>query len=264
MITKIISGGQTGADRAALDVAIEEGIAHGGWIPKGRKTESGPLPEKYQLKEMPTEEYPKRTEQNVIDSDGTLIISHGELTGGSDYTRKMAVKHNKPWLHISLNKVNAFKAAENIGTWIAEHGIKVLNVAGPRASKDHRIYEAVRKVLATAIQLDSIRSNMPDLERLHPHLPRTVDEAVDFLMSKLPLKDKTMLAKMVEDELTYLHTTLGQYVRNRFGLWSENKSLMQSCRLRSGRDLSEDECSAFIVRELWVKLQASHRLRAVK
>ena len=74
MITKIVSGGQTGADRAALDVAIEEGILHGGWIPKGRKTETGPLPEKYQLKEMPTEEYPKRTEQNVIDSDGTLII----------------------------------------------------------------------------------------------------------------------------------------------------------------------------------------------
>ena len=82
MITKIITGGQTSADRAALDVAMEEGIHHGGWIPKGRNTEPGPLPERYQLTEMATDEYPKRTEQNVIDSDGTLIISHGELTGG--------------------------------------------------------------------------------------------------------------------------------------------------------------------------------------
>jgi hypothetical protein len=111
MITKIVSGGQTGANQAALDVAIEEGIPHGGWIPKGRKTEADPLPEKYQLKEMDTYSYPERTEKNVIDSDGTLIISHGELTGGSGYTRKRAKEDGKPWLHISLNKVNAFKAA---------------------------------------------------------------------------------------------------------------------------------------------------------
>ena len=77
MIKMIISGGQTGADRAALDVAIEHNFPHGGWIPKGRLTEDGPLPEKYLLKEMPTDSYPRRTEQNVIDSDGTLIISRG-------------------------------------------------------------------------------------------------------------------------------------------------------------------------------------------
>ena len=88
MITKIISGGQTGADQAVLDVAIELGIPHGGWIPKGRKTERGPLPAKYQLQEMSTAEYPKRTERNVQDSDGTLIISHGELSGGSEFTRQ--------------------------------------------------------------------------------------------------------------------------------------------------------------------------------
>ena len=77
MIKRIISGGQTGADQAALDIAIEFGILHGGWIPKGKKTEDGVLPDKYKLKEMPTASYPKRTEQNVLDSDGTLILSHG-------------------------------------------------------------------------------------------------------------------------------------------------------------------------------------------
>jgi predicted Rossmann-fold nucleotide-binding protein len=80
MISKIISGGQTGVDQAALDVAIALGIPHGGWIPKGRKTENGALPDKYRLKEMSTSSYAKRTEQNVIDSEGTLIISLGPLT----------------------------------------------------------------------------------------------------------------------------------------------------------------------------------------
>jgi hypothetical protein len=139
VLDKIISGGQTGADRAALDVAIELGIAHGGWIPKGRKTESGRLPSRYQLKEMPTDSYPKRTEQNVLDSDGTLIISHGELTGGSEYTRQMAEKHGKPWMHIDANKTSVEAAVQVIRAWISGSGIKILNVAGPRASEDSKI-----------------------------------------------------------------------------------------------------------------------------
>ena len=264
LISKIISGGQTGADRAALDVAIELGIPHGGWIPKGRKTEAGPLPEKYQLREMPTEIHPGRTEKNVLDSDGTLILSHGRLTGGSAVTDRLAAKYGRPFLHIDLNKVNAFRAAETITDWITEHGISILNVAGPRASKDPQIYDSVKRVLITVLNLDHIRSDMPDPERIHPHLPRTVDEAVEYLMSDLDLKDKTKIAKMAEDELIYLHATLGQYVRNRFGLWAENKSLMQSCGLMSGQNLDEDECSAFIVKELWSKLRTSHKLRAVK
>ena len=104
MVKKIISGGQTGADRAALDFAIKHNIPHGGWIPKGRRAEDGPLPERYQLKEMPTDSYPKSTEQNVIDSDGTVIISHGALTGGSANTAAMARKHGRPWLHLIWRK----------------------------------------------------------------------------------------------------------------------------------------------------------------
>ena len=84
MIVKIISGGQSGVDRAALDAAIRLGIPHGGWVPKGRLAEDGPLPETYSLRETPTAVYAERTEKNVVDSDGTLIISRGELTGGSD------------------------------------------------------------------------------------------------------------------------------------------------------------------------------------
>jgi len=147
MVTKIISGGQTGADRAALDVAIKLGISHGGWIPKGRLTENGKLDDKYRLKEMDTANHNKRTEQNVIDSDGTLILSHGKLTGGSDYTRDMVLRHGRPWLHIDLNKTRSSQAARQIRSWIAEHEIKVLNVAGPRASKDLAIYLSTTDIL---------------------------------------------------------------------------------------------------------------------
>jgi hypothetical protein len=143
----IVSGGQTGADRAALDLAIELGIPHGGWVPKGRKTEEGPLPAKYRLEEMPTGSYPKRTEQNVMDSDGTLIISHGELKEGSEYTRKMAVKHGKPWIHIDADEQSIEAAVEMIRTWLSGNDVERLNVAGPPASKDPQIYEATKRIL---------------------------------------------------------------------------------------------------------------------
>jgi len=156
MVKKIISGGQTGADQAALDVAIQLGISHGGWIPKGRLTENGMLDDKYHLKEMETANYNKRTEQSVIDSDGTLIISHGKLTGGSEYTRDMVLGHGHPWLHIDLNKTESFQAAKQIKSWLAEHEIEVLNVAGPRASKDPDIYQATVHILKTVFYRDDL------------------------------------------------------------------------------------------------------------
>ena len=141
MLKKIISGGQTGADRAALDAAIELGIPHGGWIPKGRRTEEGPLPDKYELKEMATPSYEERTEQNVIDADGTLIVSHGQLTDGSAFTDEMAKKHDRPCLHIDLDVIRGISAAQKIKSWILQNGVKTLNVAGPRASKDPEIHD---------------------------------------------------------------------------------------------------------------------------
>lgn len=147
MIAKIISGGQTGADRAALDFAIRHKIPHGGWIPKGRRTEAGPLPAHYQLREMPSGEYPARTEKNVLDSDGTLIISRGRLTGGSALTQSLAGKYRKPCLHISLDQGGLSEAARQIRAWLQESNIRTLNVAGPRASEDDRIYEATLELL---------------------------------------------------------------------------------------------------------------------
>ncbi|MFH1081666.1 MAG: putative molybdenum carrier protein [Pseudomonadota bacterium] len=147
MIQKIISGGQTGADRAALDFAIKHDIPHGGWLPKGRKTENGTLPEKYQLQEMPTPDYSKRTEKNVLDSDGTLIVAHGFLTGGSALTEFLAEEHKKPYLHIDLGLLTVQEAAQNVNKWLQSHELRVLNVAGPRGRKDPKIYQATMNLL---------------------------------------------------------------------------------------------------------------------
>ncbi len=274
MITKIISGGQTGADQAALDVAIKLGIPHGGWIPKGRITEARTLDDRYNLKEMETSNYNKRTKQNVVDSDGTLIISHGKLTGGSDYTREMALFHNRPWLHIDLNKTNSFRAAGKIKSWIAENDIEVLNVAGSRASKDPLIYQATADILETVFYLDLIDDTIPDSFTVTPrrraemkkeNLPQTVGEAADKLLSKLSLRDKTMIANIPEDNLIDLYKSLQDNIQNEVRFWLNNESLLESCRSLSGdKNLSEHRASLTIIKTLWDKLQKTNILRIVR
>lgn len=132
MIKKIISGGQTGVDRAALDVALELGIPSGGWCPKGRKAEDGPIDPRYPLKETNSSEYGERTEKNVKDSDGTLILTWGDPTGGTAFTIQMAEKHKKPYLVIDLSKN---MDPPDVAYWIKAQGLALLNVAGPRESK---------------------------------------------------------------------------------------------------------------------------------
>jgi hypothetical protein len=151
MVKKIVSGGQTGADRAALDFAIKQNIPHGGWVPKYRAAEDGKIPDVYQLQEMATYSYSRRTEQNVIDSDGTVIISHGRLTGGSAFAAKMAKKHGRPELHLNMEKLAVDKAGRRLQQWIDDNNISVLNVAGPRQSSDQAIYAVTMKVLEAVI-----------------------------------------------------------------------------------------------------------------
>ena len=157
-LKKIISGGQTGADQAALDAAIEYNFPYGGWIPKGRLTENGPLQETYRLQEMSTTDYRKRTLQNVLDSDGTVIISKGKLTGGSKLTREYANNHKKPNLHIDLYKTDPFHAISVLYASILIHKIQVLNVAGARASKDPDIYKDVKFIIQGVLVLTAVEA----------------------------------------------------------------------------------------------------------
>jgi hypothetical protein len=142
-IEKIVSGGQTGADRAALDFAIWHNIPHCGWCPKGRLAEDGVIDRRYQLQETSTKNYPERTEKNVQQSDGTAIFTISDkLTGGSKKTAQYAAKHGKPWIHLHS------RACHNkplmLLNFVSENSIKVLNVAGSRASKESSIYQVVK------------------------------------------------------------------------------------------------------------------------
>ncbi len=143
----IISGGQTGADQAALDAAIFLRFPHGGWINRGRKTEAGPLPNKYLLKEIESSRYRDRTKKNILTSDGTLIFSFGPLTGGSALTEALAIRHDRPCLRLDLDLITATQAATALLAWLREHNIRILNVAGPRASNEPRIHGAVYSIL---------------------------------------------------------------------------------------------------------------------
>jgi Circularly permutated YpsA SLOG family len=273
MILKIVSGGQTGVDRAALDVAIKLGIPHGGWVPKGRLAEDGPLPETYAVRETSTAVHAERTEKNVIDSDGTLIISRGKISGGSRFTREMATRHGRPWLHVDLNRTAAFRAAVMIAEWLGLHPIRVLNVAGPRASKDPQIYQDTLALLESVLYLDLSTSNLKDSANYSgqqgpgsmQEAPRRVKEAVDRLVGGLPLKDKVTIANMAETELPALAPTLGEFIVTRFGLASGNTTLLRSCRWVAKRPINgEGDAAAIIVRELWKHLRRTHPLRIIK
>jgi hypothetical protein len=144
LIEKIVSGGQTGADRAALDWAIESGIPHGGWCPKGRLAEDGPISTRHNLTESTSSNYIQRTEWNVRDSDGTIVFSiEPMLKGGSKKTIEFAKKHKRPVIHISRK---TGQPTEKLLEFIRTNRIRILNVAGPRESKEPEIGEFVKRI----------------------------------------------------------------------------------------------------------------------
>jgi len=177
LVGKIVSGGQTGADRAALDFAIEHGIPHGGWCPRGRKAEDGSLDQRYQLQETPSGDYAQRTEWNVRDSDGTVVFSIAPvLTGGSKKTVFLAHKLGKPVFHISRDCAPA-SPDKALLRFIQNHSIKVLNVAGPRASKESEVYGFVKEVLDKSLGSPMIPPPKLESERLVLR-PLNLDDAV--------------------------------------------------------------------------------------
>jgi len=147
---KIISGGQTGVDRGALDAAIGLAIPHGGWCPRGRLAEDGRIPERYALSETDSPEYWVRTEQNVIESHATLILCRGRghraaVGGGTELTVRMAAQHGRPCLVVDLDQP---PQAEEVRRWLKEHKVAVLNVAGPRESQSPGIAAQAEQFLS--------------------------------------------------------------------------------------------------------------------
>lgn len=151
MLQHIISGGQTGVDRAALDAALEHKFPCGGWCPKGRKAEDGPLPIHYPLQETKSSDYKVRTEKNIKEADATLILTWEEPTGGTALTVELAHKHKKSCLVLDL-KEKKEERVTIIKAWIKENDIQILNVAGPRESKVPGIHRMAKDILGSLIE----------------------------------------------------------------------------------------------------------------
>lgn len=153
-VLKVVSGGQTGVDRAALDAARSAGLTHGGWCPRGRRSEDGPIDAAYSLTETPGDDYTQRTEWNVRDSDGTLVLTRGRLRGGTAFTVAVALELRRPLLVLDLARG---PSPEEALRWLEARGIAVLNVAGPRESQRPGIGEEARRFLERLFRLTSTR-----------------------------------------------------------------------------------------------------------
>jgi len=154
-VRKIVSGGQTGADRAGLDVAIELEIPHGGWCPRGRRTEDGPLPDRYQLTETDSSSYTQRTAWNVRDSDATVVFTLGTIGPGSRNTLAVAHKLGRSHLHIDLSLLldaTSCQKIESLQRWLTDCDVHTLNVAGSRESTSPGIGQAVTSLLRAALR----------------------------------------------------------------------------------------------------------------
>jgi len=153
-LRRIVSGGQTGADWAALDWAIAQGVPHGGWCPLGRRAESGTIDPRFDLVETPSRNYAARTRWNVRDSDGTVIFTLGpDLQGGSLFTRECALSLGKPWLHLAAAEAHA-PHADLLLRFLRDHAVATLNIAGPRESTEPGIGRFVTRVLDEALLPD--------------------------------------------------------------------------------------------------------------
>jgi Circularly permutated YpsA SLOG family len=156
VLKKIISGGQTGVDRGALDAARALGAPIGGWVPRGRLAEDGPISADYPLQETITSPYEERTRRNVHDSDGTLIISHGPLRGGARLTLEVAIDLGRPHAHLDLSAQSMAEAIDAAVLWIARNHISTLNIAGPRQSEDPDAYHAAYSVTTALLSRKSL------------------------------------------------------------------------------------------------------------
>lgn len=274
MIRKIISAGRPGVELAGLDVAVKLGIDHGGWVSRGMRNDSGPLSEKYGLEETASLGYQSAMENNIADSDGTLLVTRGSKTVETRFAVETTLRMQHQLLHADLSQQSAFETASLISSWVALQNIRVVFITGPSADEDEAIYGQVKKILETAFYLEFVKTGLhPDHPRLRPvsepvetrDLPHTVDDAIYRLKQILPLKDRAVMANMQPGEIDQLRAGLGDYVKQNFGLYTGNMDLLQSCARLGG--LSEplpDEACAVILRALWRDLQTTHKLRVIK
>ena len=251
LIRKIISNGHTGAEQAALDVAIKLGIPFGGWAIEHRNAEDGSVLEKYPLEALNTDAGVDDMEKNVLESQATLIISRGELTGKPASARKIAMKNLRHWLHLDMNTTPHVQAVSIISSWIRLNQIEVLHVTGPQTREDPRIYQEAMHLLAKAICVILIKDNIDEFFHLRTAHSRIVDVVTRQIDSNLSLKQKVFIANLGADEIETMQYAIDLYV---------------CCRpeVADARGLFDKRAYTIIMKTLWDELKETHRLHLVK
>ena len=270
MIHKILSGGQTGVQRAALDTAIKLGISYGGWIRRGRRSEDGPLDGRYQLQETETVGVQEAIAHNVDAAEGTLIISRGTLSDWLTYSVQTTLQKHKQLLHADLSQHSLFEAATLICDWAEVHRIRSVYITGPLQSEDDAIYSNSCSVLEASVYLGFIKSTSFGSFRGGESAgavegqPVTVEQAVERLQAALSLKDRVAVANTGADQLDTVYRWLAEYIKKAFGLYAGNPELLQACGAYAGlSDTLPDEACMVIIRALWEELRRTHRMRLV-
>ncbi len=161
MIKKIVSGGQPGVERAALDAAIKLNLPHSGWTYQTRKTDEGVIPDKYNVKELPQAGFSERIEKNVTDSDATLIITHGSLTFGLKMVREHAEKHKRPYLHVDLNENPLNKASALIRKWMLNNDLGAVYITGSKSAGGTNISQEVIQIIEGICRIESEQEKLP-------------------------------------------------------------------------------------------------------
>jgi hypothetical protein len=274
MIKKLISSGQPGVERAALDVAIKLDIPYGGWIAKGRWTSDGVLSTAYVLQETTSPDIGESIEKNVRDSDGSFILIRGMSPEPIKFIIDLVERHNRPYLIIDLTEIPAFKAATMLNAWIKNHDIEILHVTGSRTEDDSKIYHYGFNILESMMYLGLVGEGPAGFFRtprtrskstIESKAPHDVDQAVDRLIRELPLREKTIMANLTFGELDPLQKTLGRYIREKFELTIGNPGLTASCSFVNKKAIqNENEAARVIIEKLWEKLRKTHKLRIIK
>jgi putative molybdenum carrier protein len=269
VIQKIISSGQSGVGRGALNAATALDIPYAGWTPTGHFMNGEPLPEPYHLEEMLKVEEATYIEENVTASDGTLIIINGVLSGESVIARKKTMVSDKPFVLIDLGKMGSFQASQSIHEWLGTHGVTALYVVGATANESRKLEQATQNLIEATYYLDLIENNMTAPAKLHHYhdtmdAPSSIDNAVSQTISKMPLKDRVTMANLTESELIGLQQTLGEYIRRKLPLWRENQAFIASFRETENAKLEEDALIISIIRQIWEALRDTHKMRIIK
>lgn len=264
-ITKIISSGTPGAESAALDIAIRLKIPYGGYAMDSSMLAPYRLTRRYKLMEKNFNSSRSKNEANVHLGDATLIFTHGQLNRDLTLVDDFAYSHGHPSLHIDLAQMEHLQAAFHISMWKDKHAIESLYVTGSSEEDDNRIYQATCDTLFRFLMLGKETYPEQDQENADKKpLPKTIDEAVAYLVEMLPLKDKVTIANMTAPEIGELNLSLGNYIRNSFGLWADNKALFWSCSKDAGREIKHpDEASGIIIACLAIELEKTHKIRSV-